>query len=50
MTLDGAQSVFGADGQSVNDSPEHEEGSPEVSVVMPCLNEADTLADRKSVV
>ena len=44
MTLNSAQTVFSTDGQSVNDSVECEECSPEVSVVMPCLNEADTLA------
>lgn len=44
MTLNDTQSVLSTDGQGVNDSVESDECSPEVSVVMPCLNEADTLA------
>jgi glycosyltransferase involved in cell wall biosynthesis len=44
MTFNGAQSVFDSAAESVNDSLGREDRSPEVSVVMPCLNEADTLA------
>ncbi len=42
MTINGGQSVVG--GQSVEDLLPRNDACPEVSIVMPCLNEADTLA------
>ena len=42
MTINGAESVVG--GQSVEDLLPRNDACPEVSIVMPCLNEADTLA------
>jgi glycosyltransferase involved in cell wall biosynthesis len=44
MSSNGVQSVFNFPAQSVNDSVDRGESSLEVSIVMPCLNEADTLA------